>query len=64
MVKIINNTDNTLQPSAQSKIRDAAANMGISEVIVGGNDGVFDLYDQYENYLFSIDTDGDIIFEK
>ena len=69
MATITNNTQYTFSPSAQQAIRNAAANVGVDEVTTsvnptdGNNGTLFDLYDVNENYLFSIDTDGDVIFE-
>jgi hypothetical protein len=69
MATITNNTNKTFSHSAQQAIRNAAANCGVDEVTTsvnsndGNNDTLFDLYDTNENYLFSIDTDGDVIFE-
>lgn len=40
---------------------DTAVNAGIDEVIAKH---FFDFYDVDENYQFSIDTDGDVIFDK
>ena len=70
MATIFNSTKYTFSPSAQQAISNAAANMGIDEVNTGinsgdGNNGtLFDLYDNDDNYLFSIDTDGDVIWER
>ncbi len=69
MATITNNTQYTFSPSAQQAIRNAAANCGVDEVVAGihPNDGhngtMFQLFDTEDNYLFSVDTDGDVIFE-
>lgn len=28
------------------------------------NDPIYDVYDLQSNYLFSVDTDGDVVFER
>mgnify|MGYP003511280795 CR=1 FL=1 len=69
MATIKNNTQYTLSPSAQQAINNAAANCGVDEVVTGthpndfNNGTLFQLFDTEDNYLFSIDTDGDVIFE-
>ena len=65
----IQNNGPAINPSAQNAIRNAAANCGVSAVVATHVDQtddnhIFDIYDEEENYLFSIDTDGDVIFEK
>jgi hypothetical protein len=70
MATIINNTAITFSPSAQQAIRNAMANADLEKVYTaknstdGGNDTLFDLYDEEENYAFSIDLDGDVIWSK
>lgn len=65
MSVIINNLDKNFSPDEQQVIRNAMANYGVDQVITaknpgdGGNDTLFDFYDEDENYLFSIDTDAD-----
>jgi len=69
MATIKNNTQYTFSPSAQQAIKNAAANIGVDEVVTsvhpndGNNGTLFQLFDTEDNYLFSIDTDGDVIFE-
>jgi hypothetical protein len=64
---IINNTEKTFSPAEQQAIQNAMANYGVDKVFTsknatdGGNDTLFDFYDDNENYLFSIDTDGDCV---
>jgi hypothetical protein len=64
-MNIINNTDKTFSPAEQQAIRNAMADCGVDKVVTsknatdGGNDTLFDFYDDNENYLFSIDTDAD-----
>jgi len=66
---ITRNTPYTCSPSAQQAIRNAAANCGVDVVGAGvhptdGNNGtLFQLFDTEDNYLFSIDTENDTIFE-
>lgn len=70
MTQIINNFNFTFSPSAQDAIRNAAANCGVDEVITcknstdGGKETLFDFCDAEENYLFSIDLEGDVIWNK
>lgn len=69
MATIQNSTAYTFSPATQQAVRNAAANLGLDEVVVGvhpndGNNGtLFQIFDTDDNYLFSIDTDGDVIFE-
>jgi hypothetical protein len=72
-MNIINNNDFTLSASAQQAIEHAAVNMGIE----GGVSvkyhyphgepanliDVFERFDGYSEYRFTIDTDDDSIFE-
>ena len=58
-----------MQPSTQNAVRNSASNCGVSGVVAThvdqtGDNHIFDIYDENENYLFSIDTDGDVIFER
>lgn len=73
MNTIINNTAKTFSPAEQQVIRKAMADYGAGKVFTaknatdGGNDTLFDFYDENDNYLFSIDTDADgdcIIWSK
>jgi hypothetical protein len=65
MSVIINNLDKNFSPAEQQVIRNAMANYGVDKVFTsknatdGGNDTLFDFYDENDNYLFSIDTDAD-----
>jgi hypothetical protein len=65
MSTIINNTEKTFTSAEQQVIRNAMANAGVDEVVTaknatdGGNDTLFDFYDENDNYLFSIDTNAD-----
>lgn len=69
---IQNNSDHILQVSSQQAIENAAVNAGIDNVIaVRTNENedseqpIYDIYDEEaETYQFSIDTDGDVIFER
>jgi len=68
MPQIINNGP-AMQPSTQIAIRNAAANVGVSEshathVSQDCDNHIFDIYDHNKNYLFSIDTDGDVVFDR
>lgn len=67
MATIYNNTEFSFSPSAQQAINNACANIGVDEATTSVRDAhvgsMFDLWDNDSNYLFSIDTDGDIIFE-
>jgi hypothetical protein len=71
MISIINSTEYTLSPSSQEAIRNAAANYGGLDAVSvaksaydGGNATLFNVYDESgQTYLFSIDTDGDVIFD-
>lgn len=65
MSQIINNTEKTFTAAEQQVINNAMANYGVDKVVTGknstdgGNNTLFDFYDENENYLFSIDTDAD-----
>lgn len=69
MARIKNISNTTLQPSSQQAINNAAAWAGVDEVLVakhendGNNDKLFRVFDADENYLFTIDTEGDVISE-
>jgi hypothetical protein len=64
-MKIINNTEKTFSTAEQQTIQNAMANCGVDKVFTsknatdGGNNTLFDFYDENDNYLFSIDTDAD-----
>lgn len=73
MSTIINNTEKTFTPAEQDVIRKAMADYGADKVTTaknptdGGNDTLYDFYDEKENYIFSIDTDADgdcIVWER
>lgn len=70
MARIFNNSNYTLSPSAQQAIQNACANAGIGDVTCKHTNEntddapIFDVYDETETYHFSIDTDGDVIFER
>jgi len=70
MSTITNNTTHLFSPSSQQEIRNAMANAGLDEVVTRTSkphdevDNIFDLYDTDGNYQFSIDVEGDVIFEK
>jgi hypothetical protein len=68
MATIINKFDFTFTPEEQQAISNAAANAGVDKVLTGknprdgGNDTLYDLYDEDENFLFTIDRDGCVIY--
>lgn len=70
MSVIQNSTSHTFSPSSQNAIRNAMANCGIDEVVTrtnkphGEGDNIFNLFDTKGNYQFSIDIEGDVIFEN
>ena len=73
MVSIFNPYDYTFSPTALAAIRNSIPNgiVAVHKAVAvysnfRDNDAapIFDIYDEEENYLFSIDTDGDVIFEK
>jgi len=71
MARIFNNSNYTLSPSAQQAIQNACANAGIGDVTCKHTNEntddapIFDVYDEEtETYHFSIETDGDVIFER
>ena len=69
MAHIRNESVFILHPSTQQAIQNACANADIDNVVAvyqysNEDNHIFDIYDEDENYQFSIDTDGDIIFEK
>ena len=65
-----------MNASTQQAVRNGAASAGLNAVVAvhvdqTGDDHIFDIYsvvddeDQSKNeYSFSIDTDGDVIFER
>lgn len=70
MARIQNSTQHTFSPSSQQEIRNAMANAGLDEVVASTNkphgevDNIFNLFDTEGNYHFSIDIEGDVIFEN
>lgn len=62
---IINNTGKTFTPDEQQVIKKAMSDYGLDKVITakhpndGGNDTLYNFYDDESNYVFSIDTDAD-----
>ena len=69
MATILNETAMTLSVSEQQTIRNAAASAGVDIVQIefaysNDDNPVFDVNDEEGNYLFSLDTDGDIVFNK
>lgn len=70
MSRIQNNTPHLFSPSSQQAIRNAMAHAGVDEVVTKTNkphgeiDNIFNLFDTNGNYQFSIDIEGDIIFEN
>lgn len=70
MATIQNNTKHIFSPSSQQEIRNAMANCGLDEVVTRTNkphnevDNVFNFFDTEGSYQFSIDTEGDVIFEN
>ena len=70
MGRIFNSTNYTFSPSAQQAIRNAMANAAIDEVEAKTNrthdevDNIFNFFDMSGNYVFSIDVEGDVIFEN
>jgi phenylalanyl-tRNA synthetase beta subunit len=69
MATIQNNTTHIFSPASQQEIRNAMANCGLDEVVTRTNkddevDNVFNFFDTEGNYQFSIDIEGDVIFEN
>jgi len=70
MARIQNSTPHTFSAKSQQAIRNAAANCGIDEVVAKTNkphdevDNIFNVFDTEGNYLFSIDTEVEQIFEN
>lgn len=70
MSTIQDNTAHTFSPASQQAIRNAMAHAGIDEVVTRTNkphdevDNIFNFFDADGNYRFSIDTEGDVIFEN
>lgn len=62
MASIINNHEFTLSTAVQQAVNNAAANFGIDTVVVGKvkdlDEGQqFQIFDEDDNYLFTIDSD-------
>ena len=71
MATILSSFDQLVNPSTQKAVNNAAANYGTSSVtLVWANENtddapIYDVIDtENEDYMCSIDTDGDVIFEK
>lgn len=70
MSAIQNNTSHTFSPESQQAIRNAMANAGLDKVVTRTNkphdevDNIFNFFDTDGNYQFSIDIEGDVIFEN
>jgi len=70
MPTIQNNTSHTFSTASQQAIQNAMANAGLDEVVTKTNkphdevDNIFNLFDTDGNYQFSIDIEGDVIFEN
>jgi len=70
MSRIINNTEITFSPEAQNSIRNAAANCGVDVVEAkmanfrSNAENLFDFYGEDGEYLFSYDTDADVIYQN
>ena len=70
-MKILSSFDRLIAPSTQQAIENGCANAGIdSAELRWTNENtdqspIYDVYDlATEEYSFSIDTDGDVIFER
>lgn len=69
-MKILSSFDHLVNVSTQQAIENAAANAGFEEAhLVWTNENsddppVYDVYDENEYYQFSIDTDGDVTFDR
>ena len=67
-MRIINNTNITLSTEAQQVIKNSAAHYGVENVVIakhandGGNDTLFYVFDENDNLLFSLDTEGCVTF--
>lgn len=70
MVRISSTFEQLVMPSTQQAIQNAAANCGANEIrLTWANENtdeapIYDAYDEDGNYLFSIDTDNDVTFER
>jgi len=67
MIRIINNTEFTFSPKSQQSIRNAAANFGADEVeakLAINAENFFDFYGEDGVYLFSYDTEADVIYHN
>ncbi len=70
-MQITSSFDITINPSTQQAIENGCANAGIDSALVGWANmhtddlPIFDVYDaENEEYSFSIDTDGDVVFSR
>lgn len=68
VLQVINNGP-AMNPSTEDVIRNAAADAGVYTVYATHVDQtedyhIFDIYDEHKNYMFSIETEMDTIFER
>lgn len=69
-MSIFSNFPQIVSPSTQNAIEKAAACAGAEDVHLtwtnanSDEEPVYDAYDDDDNYLFSIDTDGDVVHQK
>ncbi len=70
-MKISSSFDHLVNPSTQQAIENAAVNSGAESVsLVWANENTdfapcYDVYDaETGEYIFSIDTDGDVVYDK
>jgi len=70
MARIINNTEILFSTQSQTTIRNAAANYGVDVVEAklanfrSNAENLFDFYGEDGGYLFSYDTDADVIYHN
>jgi hypothetical protein len=69
-MKILSDFDHLVHPSTQQAIERAAINFGAESVsLVWTNENTdyapcYDVYNEDDEYIFSIDTEDDIIYER
>jgi hypothetical protein len=69
-MNISSSFDHLVQPSTQQAIENAAVNHGAESVsLIWANENtddgpIYDMYDENEYYIASIDTDGDVVFDR
>lgn len=69
-MKISSTFDQIIPASTQQAIENASASAGNDEARISwANENtdeapIYDVYDENDNYVFSIDTDGNVIFER